>query len=288
MKSMTGYGWSEFQNEKLHLLTEIKSYNNKYLDLNINIPPFLNRLDTELRKLLKEKISRGRVELTIRVKELEEDLEVVVDKSAVKAYKEALLTLAHTAGLEELPNIASFLNLEGVMKTLKIRDIGMYKNLIITELQSALTEYDKARIREGAETLKDILSNLEVLKRVLETIKQNEKKLEEILKNNIITRYKEMIKDEPDEHKVLAEAAMLLMKYGIAEEINRLESHFMQFSQIAKEKKPVAKKLDFLCQEIQREINTIGSKNILLEISQAVVYAKDSLEKIREQLRNVE
>jgi len=288
MKSMTGYGWSEFQNEKLHLLTELKSYNNKYLDLNINIPPFLNRLDAELRKILKEKISRGRVELTIRVKELEEELEVVVDISAVKAYREALRTLAQAAGLEETPNIASFLNLEGVMKTLKIRDIGMYKNLIITELHSAFKEYDKARICEGAQTLKDILSNLEILKRVLETIKQNEKKLEEILKNNIITRYKEMIKDEPDEHKVLAEAAMLLMKYGIAEEINRLESHFRQFSQIAEEKEPVAKKLDFLCQEIQREINTIGSKNILLEISQAVVYAKDSLEKIREQLRNVE
>ncbi len=288
MKSMTGYGWSEFQNEKLHLLTEIKSYNNKYLDLNINIPPFLNRLDAELRKILKEKISRGRVELTIRIKELEEKLEVVVDISAVKAYREALLTLAQAADLEETPHISSFLNLEGVMKTLKIRDIDMYKNLIITELHSAFKEYDQARTREGAETLKDILSNLEILIRVLETIKQNEKKLEVILKNNIITRYKEMIKDEPDEHKVLAEAAMLLMKYGIAEEINRLESHFRQFRQIAGEKEPVAKKLDFLCQEIQREINTIGSKNILLEISQAVVYAKDSLEKIREQLRNVE
>ncbi len=288
MKSMTGYGISEFQNEVIRVVTEIKSYNNKYLDLSLNIPPFLGPLDQELRKALKNRMKRGRVELTFRIKELEEDMDVVVDKKAVEAYAVALSSIAKAAGISETPRISHFLKLEGVMKTIKNRDINLYRKILFAEMEKVLTEYDIGRKVEGEETLKDILSNMQILQSSLDIIKVHEGKLEKILKNNIQFRYTEMIHDELDENRLLSETALLLMKYGIAEEISRLEGHFKQFHRIITEEVPVGKKLDFLCQEINREINTIGSKNIIIEISRAVVNAKDSLEKIREQLRNVE
>ncbi len=288
MKSMTGYGISEFQNSMVRVVTEVKSYNNKYLDLSLAIPPFLGPLDPDLRKLLKKRINRGRVELTVRIKELEEDLEVVVDEKAVAAYSRALLSIAHAAQIQEAPNISHFLEREGVLKTLKNRDIDRYREILFSELEKVLLQYDEGRKAEGEETSADIHANMHILQASLAVIKAHEENLERTLRENIRVRYLEMVHEELDENRLLSETALLLMKYGIAEEINRLESHLKQFYQIAVQEGPVGKKLDFLCQEINREINTIGSKNILVEISRAVVDAKDALEKIREQLRNVE
>ncbi len=288
MKSMTGYGWSEFQNEKIRMTCEIKSYNNKYLDMSINIPSFLSPFDNEMRKWIKDRVGRGRVELTVRVKELEEDIEVIVDRAAVAAYRKALEEIAEAASLKEPPRISHFLKLDGVLTTIKNRDIDVYREILFARMEDAFSGYEKGRIEEGAETLKDIISNLEILERVLDLVKKHEKEMEGIFRNNIVTRFHELLDEDIDESRVLSETAVLLMKYGIGEEINRLDSHFGQFRKIVYEEGPVGKKLDFLCQEINREINTIGSKSTLLEISKSVVGAKDALEKIREQLRNVE
>lgn len=288
MKSMTGYGISEIQNKKIRMVCEIKSYNNKFLDMNINIPSFLSPLDPEIRRWIKKRVARGRVEVTVRVKELEEDLEVIVDSSAVKAYSSALSRIASAAGIEEKPHITHFLKLEGVLTALKKTDIDEYRVILFTEMEKAFSEYEKGREREGFQTEKDIEDNLSALEEMLVLVKSKEKEMELTFKKNIVTRFHELINEELDKNRVLSETALLLMKYGIGEEINRLEGHFKQFRLFLKENNPVGKKLDFLCQEINREINTIGSKTTLLEISNSVVGAKDSLEKIREQLRNVE
>ncbi len=288
MKSMTGYGLSEYQDERIRMVTEIKSYNNKYLDISISLPPFLSPLDIETRRYVKNRVGRGRVEIIVRIKELEEDLAVVVDREAVKTYNTALKEIAEEAEINESPHISHFLRLEGVIKTLKNRDMERYRRILFSELDRVFEVYEEGRQTEGKETAADIFLNLDILSDSLEIIKGKEKELEEIFKNNILTRFQEMINGDVDENRVLAETALLLMKYGIGEEINRLESHFSQFKRIAAQPGQVGKKLDFICQEINREINTIGSKSTLLEISHAVVEAKDSLEKIREQLRNVE
>ncbi len=288
MKSMTGYGIGEFQNRKIRMVCEIKSYNNKYLDMSINIPSFLSPLDTEIRKWIKERVARGRVELTVRVKELEEDLEVIVDAPAVKAYSSALKEIASAAGIEDNPRITDFLNLEGVLTTLKKRDIEEYKGILFTELGKAFKDYEMGKTAEGIQTEKDISENLASLEEVLVLVKSKEKEMEQTFRSNLLTRFHELLDEDLDENRVLSETALLLMKYGIGEEINRLEGHFRQFRLFMEEEGPVGKKLDFLCQEINREINTIGSKSTMLEISNSVVRAKDSLEKIREQLRNVE
>ena len=288
MKSMTGYGWIDTQNESVQMSVELKSYNNRYLDININLPPFISPLEPELRTYLKDKITRGRVELYVRVKELEEDLDVTLDTGVVTAYKKALEDIAKAAGLEETPRLSHFLHLDGVMKVVKKRDIDKYKTMLFQNLDKAWVQYDDIRAREGDATWEDIMSSIDVLWKSQKIIQNREESLEDLIKNNIKARFQQLLDDKIDENRVLAETAILLMKYGIGEELSRLSNHLEQFCNTLHRKVPVAKKLDFLCQEMNREINTIGSKSNLLEISQAVIEAKEAVENIREQLRNVE
>ncbi|MCD6396988.1 MAG: YicC family protein [Spirochaetaceae bacterium] len=288
MRSMTGYGWIDTQNEKVQMTIELKSYNNRYLDININLPPFLSPLEPDLRSYLKNKINRGRVELYIRVKELEDDLEVILDKNVVTAYKKALLQIAESAEIDESPRLSHFLHLDGVMKIIKKRDIKIFQKMIYSNFDKVWTQYDELRVKEGEATWEDIMSNIDILWKSKKIIKSHEKTLEELIKNNIKERFRQLLEEKIDENRVLTETALLLMKYGIGEELARLANHIEQFCNTLHRDVPVAKKLDFLCQEMNREINTIGSKSTILEISQAVIEAKDAVEKIREQLRNVE
>ena len=288
MKSMTSYGWVDTQNESLQMSIELKSYNNRYLDININLPHFLSPLEPELRIYLKDKIVRGRVELYVRVKELEEDLDVIMDKGVVTAYKEGLLQIAEAAGLEDKPRLSHFLHLEGVIKVVKNRDIEKYRNLLFQNLDKVWIQYDDLRTKEGSATWEDIMSNIDIIWKAQKIIQNKEKGLEDLIKNNIKERFQQLLDDNIDENRILTETALLLMKYGIGEELSRLSSHLEQFCNTLHRNQPVAKKLDFICQEMNREINTIGSKSNILEISQAVIEAKEAVEKIREQLRNVE
>lgn len=211
-----------------------------------------------------------------------------MDKTSVKSYNSALKEIAEAAEIDEKPHISHFLKLEGVLTTLKNRDIDQYSKILFQELDRAFEGFEEGRITEGEQTYKDIESNLDILEDLLALVKKNESRMETVFRENLISRFHELLDEGIDENRILSETAVLLMKYGIGEEINRLESHFKQFRIIMRESGPVGKKLDFLCQEINREINTIGSKSTMLEISNSVVSAKDSLEKIREQLRNVE
>jgi uncharacterized protein (TIGR00255 family) len=288
MKSMTGFGWIDTQSDSVQMSIELKSYNNRYLDINVNLPHFMSPLEPELRAYLKEKIVRGRVELYVRVKELEEDLDVILDTGVVSAYKDAIGKIAEAAGIVENPQLSHFLTLDGVMKIVKKRDIDKYKTMLFKNLENVWIQYDEIRSREGDATWEDIMSNIDVLWKSQKIIKNREGGLEELIKTNIKDRFQQLLDDNIDESRVLAETAVLLMKYGIGEELSRLSTHLEQFCNTLHRKFPVAKKLDFLCQEMNREINTIGSKSNILEISQAVIEAKDAIEKIREQLRNVE
>ena len=288
MKSMTGYGWIDTQNESVQMSVELKSYNNRYLDINVNLPSFMSPLEPELRAYLKEKIVRGRVELYIRVKELEEDLDVILDTSVITAYKKALIQITEAAELDEIPRLSHFLHLDGVMKIVKKRDIDKYKSIVFENLDKVWIQYNDARIKEGDATWEDIMSNIDIIWKSQKIIQNRESGLEDLIKKNIKERFQQLIDEKIDENRILAETAILLMKYGIGEELSRLSSHLEQFCNTLHRKQPVAKKLDFLCQEMNREINTIGSKSNMLEISQAVIEEKEAVEKIREQLRNVE
>jgi len=288
MKSMTGYGYSEYQDEKIHFILEMKSYNNRYLDIIINQPVFLNALEPEIRKYISDNAERGRVEIYLKVRELEEDIVFHLDKTAAASYAETLRGLTDAAGLDEDINLSHLLSFEGILKTEKKRDIEEYWTKISPLLEDCFAQWDESRQKEGVETSADIKSNLSVIYDAIELFKSKAGEMEDNIKNNIRAKFAEVLGDDIGEQRVLAETAVLLVKYSINEEIVRLKGHLDSFSAATESGGAVGKKLDFICQEVNREVNTIGSKSVILELNQKVVEVKDALENIREQLRNVE
>ncbi len=287
MISMTGYGYKEYQDEKVRFSLEIKSYNNRYLDLILNLPNPLSPLEGQIRALLGGAINRGRVEVYLRMKELEEDLVLTVDKAAVKAYAETLREIRDLAGISGDISLGNILAME-VIKSDKTRDLDSLYAILEPLFRDVLDQLAESRRIEGAETEKDILGQVSFLGECLEQIRAYAPRMQEQITANLREKFDEVVQGKADESRILAEIAVQVVRFDINEEIQRLTTHLEGFRTIAAGSEPVGKKLDFLCQEIGREVNTIGSKNTLVEIGRIVVEMKDSLEKIREQLRNVE
>ncbi len=288
MVSMTGYAYREHQDERVQLAMELKSYNNRYLDIVVNVPPFLSPLEPTLRSVLKKHVQRGRVEISIRVKELEENLKVHLDRGAAREYSEALKTLSSILNLDEEPKLSHLLRMEGVFKAVKNRDLDWFEKLVMNQLEEALADFEESRMSEGAAMMRDIESNIDSLRNTLGTVEKHADRMEEHLREELSSRLRDLVGENFDENRILSETAILLMKYSIGEETVRMHSHLDHFQKNTQKPGAMGKKLDFICQEMNREVNTIGSKSNIVEINRAVVEAKDALEKIREQLRNVE
>jgi len=288
MTSMTGFAYREWANEGISISVEIKGYNNRFLEIFVSAPPWLPHLEQRTRGIISGLCGRGKVEVAIRVRETNAPLNVSVNVNAANAYMRAISDLASNLGLEEKLSITALINMEGVLNIEKNRDDERYWSLIEPVLTEAAGIFQAERIREGKHTEEDILNSISRIESALQTVTAHLPALESSIKENIKARFKEISGCEIDENRVLAETAILLMKYTVSEEISRLSSHLAEFrAETAKNNSP-GKKLDFLCQEINREINTIGSKSVILEVSRTVVEMKEALENVREQLRNVE
>ncbi len=288
MKSMTGFGFCELQDDKIHISLDLKSYNNRYLDIITNFPSALNPLEPKIREWLSSRINRGRVEIHIRFRELEENLSVILDKNVVREYSDVLRQLMETAKIKEELTLSHLLKMEGIIKTDKKRDLTYIWEKILPLLEKAFSDYDINRVKEGANTKIDIKNNLSVLQSNLKLVEARAPEVEKQVKKTLSEKFRDITGDEIEETRLLAETAMYLVKYDINEEIIRMRSHLERFLEIMTDEEAAGKKLDFLCQELNREINTIGSKSPVVEVHQSVVVMKDALEKIREQLRNVE
>ena len=288
MKSMTGYGYNEIQNEKLGLVVELKSYNNRYLDLNMNMPSFLSPLEPELRNYLSQRIERGKVEFNIRIKEIEEDVSITIDKAVANAGIDALKELSELAGIDSGITLSNIMRMEGVFKKIKNRDLDYYRDLIFSTLEKTYLQYDENRNREAEKTAEDIDEKLTVIENTVNKIEEKAQTLESDIKNNLREKFKDLLGENIDENRIYTETAVMLVRFSINEEIVRLRSHIEGFRKTFNSGESlVGKKLDFICQEMNREINTIGSKSIKIEINQAIVDARDALENIREQVRNI-
>jgi len=288
VKSMTGYGHKEWSDEAISLSVELKSYNNRFLDVFVNLPSFLSPLEPRIREFLTERCLRGKVEVSVRAKELKGDVSVSVDEAAAAAYFNAVRRLSAVLGLEESPRLSTIMGLDGVLVAEKSRDPERFWVPLEKMLRSAFDDFESARKREGAATEADILAHIGAIEAALSVVAGHGPAMEESIKENLRSRFKEVLGDQVDENRVLAETAVLLMKYTISEELSRLKAHLAEFRAESARNPAPGKKLDFLCQEINREINTIGSKTPILEVSRAVVEMKDALENVREQLRNIE
>jgi uncharacterized protein (TIGR00255 family) len=288
MTSMTGFAYRESTNEGVSISVQIKGYNNRFLEIFVNTPSWLPLMEQRVRDIIACLCGRGKVEVSVRVRETNAPLNVSVNVNAANAYMRAISGLASDLGINEKLSITALINMEGVLDIEKNHDDERYWSMVEPVLREAAGAFQAERIREGEHTQKDILNSISRIESSLQTITARLPALESSIKENIIARFKELSGFEIDENRVLAETAILLIKYTVSEEVSRLSSHLAEFrAETAKNSRP-GKKLDFLCQEINREINTIGSKSVIMEVSRAVVEMKEALENVREQLRNVE
>jgi uncharacterized protein (TIGR00255 family) len=308
MKSMTGYACIETNVDGMLTVLEIKGYNNRYLEVNISLPQEFSKYECDARRLITDCVKRGKIDFNIRVKDEEKNLNISVSEAAIAAYIAAgekivdavasrrvgdISTVgeANTFQIENKISVHEFLSLRGVLEVENSVALGEKKEQweklkpYITEL---LKTFNTEREREGLHTEKNILSYVAVLENAVTKITQYAPQLEQMIKENIKNRFYELKLDGLDENRILGETALLLMKYTISEELSRLDSHLSEFKAEIERNESPGKKLDFLSQEINREINTIGAKSPMVEVGSLVVEMKDANENIREQLRNVE
>lgn len=285
---MTGFSYLEHQSEKYHLVINLKSYNNRFLDIVVYLPPFLAQLEQRLRGFIAERVNRGRVEVILKVKEIEEEVEVLLDKEIIHTYVSALKKLAGEAGIHDKITLSHLLRIEGILKPKKNYDIERYWESILPLLDQSFAEFDASRMVEGGRTKEYIKTIIEKIGKNVTVIDKHIPEIEEKIKETLRNKFHELLGNEIDEGRVISETALMLIKFDIREEVSRMKSHLLSFSSIIEEEGSVGKKLDFICQELNREINTIGSKSIFLDVNNAVITVKDSIETIRELLRNVE
>ena len=288
MTSMTGYACEEVSSEKAIVCVEIKSVNSRFLDLTINLPPYLNQLESLYRAKICEKVMRGKVDVFIRIKELETDVQISSDTVAAKAYLDAIKKIAEATGYSSDIPLSLLIAQPGVLNSNKVYDVEKYKTMIDPVFDVAFKKFISDRQREGKNMKKDLEEKLCKLEECAFFFKEWLPKMETYFKEQIATKFKELLGEHADENRIMAETAAMLVKYTINEEVVRLASHIEAMKNEIENNHAPGKKLDFICQEMNREINTIGSKNQFAEVGSMVITAKDSLENIREQSKNVE
>ena len=288
MKSMTGYAFREISDGDMTVSAEIKSYNSRFLDLTVNQPYWLSRIENRVREFVSSRVQRGKIELIIRVKERSSNLQVTADPDAARAYVGAIGEIADAIGHSgEIP-LSLIIGQEGVLRSERVLDIETYWKKIEPVLEATYADFEQARVTEGIALAKDITAMIARIERSADVVSTWIPEMEKLFRENVRSRFQEIVGDRVDEQRIMQETAALLVKYTINEEIVRLRAHLASLKKEIEDNPAPGRKADFICQEINREVNTIGSKNQILEVGQAVIEAKDALENIREQMRNIE
>lgn len=293
IKSMTGFGRSEYNDGKRNVIVEIKSVNHRYSDISIKIPKRYSFAEERLKILIRDFIKRGKTDVLIIVENLtEDDMNIQLNASIARQYYDNLLKLKNSFELSGEITLEFLSSLPDVMRI--IPDVEDEERIIKTleiPLKEAAAKLDGMRLREGKKLADDIISRGNVIRDYVNKIKERAPLVPSVYKEKLAERIKELIGDnvEIPEERIAVEAAIFADKCSIAEELVRLDSHIHQLNHIIENSnQPDGRKLDFLIQEMNREANTIGSKANDIEITNMVVEIKSELEKIREQVQNVE
>ena len=291
-RSMTGYGRGEFLDEKYHFTVEAKSVNNRYLDINVKMPRRISFLEEYVRQHLKQYVTRGKVEIFIKL-ELGSlsDTKVGYDSLIAKGYLEALDKMSDEFGLE---NKLSVLDIAKFPDVIRLKENALDEDELKAALTAAMEEAFAAirRMREleGEGLKRDILSRCDILVEYLEKIERSSQEIEIEYREKLLVRIQDVLDHfgyQADEQRIVQEAAIMADKSNITEEIVRFRSHIHQLREVM-DTESIGRKMDFILQEMNREINTIGSKSSRIEITNYVVELKSELEKIREQVQNIE
>ncbi len=289
---MTGFSRYENQSEDLTCKVEIRSVNNRFIDINTRLPKSLAPLELPLKKMVKTKCARGSFDISIAIEkngDSEAGLEVNPNLPLATEYLKAFKEIQDGLGLKGEIDINTILSQRDVVKSELKKVEFSCEEIVMQSVDRALTDLIKMREDEGRNLEKDILnqiSSIETLRKSIAakqsiTIQKFQDKLNE--KIQILTSGIEI-----DPARIAQESALLADRCDVTEEIVRLKSHLEQFNILVASNDPQGRKLEFLTQEINREVNTTGSKTIDLEVSRAVIEMKSCLEKIREQLANIE
>jgi len=287
---MTGYGVGRVKAEDGECLVEIKSLNNKYCDVNIKNNFQSLEIEQKIEKLIKDRVSRGKVIILVKVENygLTEEKIILNEDVADSSYKN-LKALKEKYKLKDEIGIDSMLKFRDIFTIVKEEEVAKIWPLIKKALNLALKSLLKMREKEGRALVTDIRKRVKKIQKLIDKIKKYAKSSPLDYKEKFLSKIKKLTEGlNVDEGRIELEAAIFAEKTDITEEIIRLKSHFIQFDELLNSEESVGRKMDFLTQEINREVNTIGSKTNDVEVTSLVVLVKSELEKIREQARNIE
>ena len=290
--SMTGYGKYEIEENARKITVEISAVNHRYLDLNIRMPRMLMHLEDRVRSIIKEEVARGKLEVSIMChSSAKEDLEVNINEALGQAYLEGVRSLGSKFSLEDDLKLSHLIGVSDLVVIQKqAGNLEAVGETIEKALREALKAFLEMRGKEGQTLKEDILSKNTGLSKLLQEVNNRSPFVVENYRERLKNRLDQLLGDgmNIDESRLAMEVAILADKSAIDEEITRLGSHFNQLEEILQAGGPVGRKLDFLMQEMNREANTIGSKANDYEITKVVVSLKTEIEKIREQVQNLE
>lgn len=291
IKSMTGYGKSEQTIDSLNVTVEIKSVNHRYFEFSARVPREYGFLEEKLKKYCNSLITRGKVECYVSVEDLEErEMEVNVNETLAAGYVKALKELSERFGLKDDISAVTLSRYPDVITLHKAsEDEERIWNAVKTVAETAVSKFIEMRETEGSKLRRDILSRADYIIECVEFIEGRSPETVREYNEKLKQRMKELLGDAAvDEQRLLNEAAIYADKIAVDEETVRLRSHISQLREFMNSSEAIGRKLDFLVQEINREANTIGSKAQDVDIAKKVIAIKAEVEKIREQVQNIE
>ena len=290
MKSMTGFGRASLESNGKNYIIEIKTVNNKYSDITVKSPKRLSFMEDRIRKQIANRITRGKVEVSVSFFDFSnKSKNVVLNKEIAKEYIKQLREIADENNLSENISVVEIAKLPDILNSIDSDNDEEIAGEALQCLNMALDSLIEMRKTEGENIKQDLLVRIERVQNLVDKIAENSKGIVEEYVSKLEKRVKEILKtDVVDENRIAQEAVIYADKTSIEEELTRLNSHIVQFKELVNSDGPVGKKLDFMIQEMNRETNTIGSKAGSGEITKAVIDLKVELEDIREQIQNIE
>ena len=291
VKSMTGYGCARGQSENIGIVIELRSVNNRYLDCSIRIPRVYTAMEDGMKALVQKHISRGKVDVYVNLDTSKaESITVEVNKPIADSYMKALDQLEKMYGIKNDVTTLSLSRFQDVLTVEKAEtDTDALSKDICAVLEEALRGFDEMRAVEGEKLYKDISARLDEIERLTAMAEERSPVTVAAYREKLAARMAEILESRDiDENRILLEAAIFADRVAVNEEIVRLRSHVSQLRTLLLSNEPVGRKIDFLIQELNREANTLGSKGNDSEMACIVIDLKAEIEKIREQIQNIE
>ena len=290
--SMTGYGRAECEKNGRRILIEINSLNNRYCEVMIRLPKTLSHFESCLKEMVLERVSRGKVIIVVNIEESAESLaaRLELNKDVARMYYKILSNLKQELDLPGDIDINQFVVLPDLIKPSEEEiDEEKLKDEIISCLKPALDDFIKMRAAEGKRLMEDITGHIDRIEKSMLEAEASAKANIELYNEKLKSRLRELLAEVPVSDEMVAnEAAVVADKSDITEECVRIKSHLEMFRNAYDSDEPIGKKMNFILQELYREANTIGSKSISPEISRNVIMMKEEIEKVREQVQNLE